>query len=308
MLKLPLLRGLRSARPDTTLTWWAGSGVSVLDGPLQPLAQGLIEKVIKTPLGMRWREWLRPPPRSDAFDTIIDTQRSARVSLLVRRLPHTRFLSPALDQALNQGITRYTPPASRNLVLELKALFEQAIGAPISPGYDYDLPTDLRALASELLPASDTYVGFAPGAGGAGKRWPLEHFIATARCLESQGSRPVFLLGPAEADMRATIGAQLPAALIPEHTQAAIPHKGPLLALALAERLQCAVSNDAGIGHVLAAARIPVVTVFARDNPEKFIDPELPRIALRPRDFRASHVAAIPVDAVVDRVSRCLVP
>ena len=61
--------------------------------------------------------------------------------------------------------------------------------------------TDARArdAAQALLPDGPSYVGFAPGAGGQEKRWPLERYLALAQRTQAAGGRPVFFFGPDEA-------------------------------------------------------------------------------------------------------------
>ena len=112
--------------------------------------------------------------------------------------------------------------------------------------------TDARALeaAAAILTTGPVYIGFAPGAGGVSKRWPLDRFIALAKSQADQGRAPVFFLGPNEADMADAVRAAIPGALFPEtgRTDAYQDIRGPLLVVALASRLTVAVANDAGPG------------------------------------------------------------
>jgi ADP-heptose:LPS heptosyltransferase len=72
-----------------------------------------------------------------------------------------------------------------------------------------------------------------------------------------------------------------------------------MLTIALARRLSSAVANDSGTGHMLAAADIPLVSLFGPTPPAKFA-PATPRLTvLRAQDFGGGDaMESIPVQAV----------
>lgn len=297
LLKLPAVSVLRDAFPGHRIVWRAGGGGSIFNGALAPLIEGLVDEVRDTdPLGRSWREWLRPPAGPGA-DIIIDTQTVARSTLLLRRLPHRLFISPALRFLLSDRRPRGRR-LDGNLSQRLLALFRLASGRQdLAPRWRLRLPRACRESAAALLPAGPVYVGLAPGAGGRDKCWPLARYLELAREQQRRGRVPVFFLGPREADWAGTIRAAVPAARLPEQ-EADAALAGPLLALALAERIQAGVANDAGPGHLMAAAGAPLVSLFGRTSEEKFIDSGGRRRVVRARDHGGSGVAAIPCAAV----------
>ncbi|MDA8229875.1 MAG: glycosyltransferase family 9 protein [Magnetospirillum sp.] len=298
LMKLPFVRALRAAFPAAHITWMAGKGHSVYAGSLAPLVTGLIDEVLDDAgIGSRAVELIgRRPLAGRAFDLVIDTQRRVLTTLILRRLSHRRFVSAAADFLLSD----VKPAAWRkppSMVAQMMALVELASGRPVQAGAP--LPRDVSAEgeADALLPAGPCYVGFAPGAGGRHKCWPLERFIAVARGQAALGRVPVFLLGPNEAGWADAIRAAFPDALLP--LQAAVSPT-PVLTIALARRLTAAVANDSGTGHMLAAADAPLVSLFGPTPPEKFA-PATSRLAiLRAQDWGGASMDLIPAEAVAD--------
>jgi ADP-heptose:LPS heptosyltransferase len=182
----------------------------------------------------------------------------------------------------------------------LTELLEIAAGRRIPPR-PVKLADD-RALAAAraLLPDGPAYVGFAPGAGGQEKRWPLDRYLALAAQAEAAGYRPVFFFGPDERDDLEAVRAQAPGALYPEFDRADdFPDvRGPLLVIALAGRLTAAVANDAGPGHMLAAGGAPLLSLQRTQWLATKFKPSAPRLSiLVAEDFGPNGMDAIPVDA-----------
>ena len=77
------------------------------------------------------------------------------------------------------------------------------------------------------------------------------------------------------------------------------------MTIAIARHLHVAVANDSGLGHMLAAAETPMVSLFGPTLPEKFA-PSTPWLTiLRAQDYGLrDHMDAIPLSAVSDAVDR----
>jgi len=201
LIKLPFIAGLRAAFPDAKISWCAAKGSTVYAGPLKPVVAGLIDEVVtQGPTGagtFDFLPWVKPFG-GRTFDLVIDTQENVRRSAVARRAGG-RFIT-----ASGRGASWPDAVADR-----LAALLKEA-----SPGAELQpiVLTDPRALkaARALLPPGPTYVGFAPGAGGAEKRWPLERYIALARTQEERGRTPVFFFGPDEDQDAARTATALP--------------------------------------------------------------------------------------------------
>jgi ADP-heptose:LPS heptosyltransferase len=300
-IKLPFIRALRAGFPDASITWLAGKDPTVYAGALKPLVDGLLDEVIEAAgIGISARELIGRRPLADRrFDLVVDTQSRVLTSLILRRVRHRRFISPAAHFLLSDRRPRrfYRKPAHlHHRLLDLVAL---AAGRWIEPPPPAPLPADVRAQAAHLLPAGPTYVGYAPGAGNRFKCWPLERYIALAQRQAARGRAPVLILGPAEIAWHGELAAALPTARFPnQDATAAGIATSPLLTLALAQRLVAAVANDGGGGHILAESGVPLVSLWGPTAVAKAY-PMARRLKLvTAQQFSGDAMTLIPVDAV----------
>ncbi len=301
LMKLPFVRALRGAFPDARITWLAGKGASVYAGALAPLVAGLIDEVIENAgIGSRWAELVGPRPLGGRrFDLVIDTQRRVLTSLVLRRIGHGTFLSAALDWHLSDARprARAKPPGMLAQMLRLAELagpVESSRQAPIR------LDVAIEARAARLLPSGQVYVGLAPGAGGRHKCWPLDRFADLARQIGQAGWIPVMLLGPAEADWVDELRRRVPSALFPLQEQGI----GSVAdTIAIARGLTLAVANDSGLGHMLAAADIPLISLFGPTPAEKFAPSARVLRIVRAQDFGGPEMERIPLEAVWTEVN-----
>ena len=186
MIKLPFLWALRDAFPDARITWIPGFGPAQFDGILKSLTQGLIHEVVTDlylgtgPLALLSR---RQPLAGREFDLIIDTQKMPVRTLLLRRVPHQRFVSSTWGYVLSDAKPPADVPAPRLLIDKLLALVAAAGGRAIRPDHHAPVPADCREAALAMLPEGPVYVGFAPGAGrkDTGKCWPLDRMPRAAQ-------------------------------------------------------------------------------------------------------------------------------
>ncbi|MAB13310.1 glycosyltransferase family 9 protein [Parvibaculum sp.] len=280
LFKLPFVRSLRASFPDAEIHW-VSAYRSVYAGVLAPLVAPFIDRVhIMTDLSQHKRQLIFPPRiPGTPYDIAIDTQTLFWRSLVVRRgLKPKCFISAAMDYRLSS----VQPPDDartkpRHFVEHLLRLAELAAGENFRrDDTPVEIPAELDALADTLLPGSGTngeaspYIGIAPGSGDPAKRWPLERFIALAGHFRERGFRPVFMVGPGEADLLEPLRTAFPDALFPE--QALPPGKkpGPLLVAALGRRMAGSIANDSGLGHLLAISAKPLVLLYGRHTPAKY--------------------------------------
>lgn len=291
VMKLPFVRALRAAFPDARITWLASQGASAFAGALAPLVSGLLDEVISAEVTAFARQCHGAGRR---FDVVIDTQRGFLTAWRLRRIPHRRFVSPALSFLLSSTRPRAyrKPPALAAQLLDLVAL---AAGRRVQPAGALAIPAAHAAQAATLLPAGPCYVGLAPGAGGRHKCWPLDNFLRLGEDLTADGMVPVVFLGPAEADWVDEVRSRLPTALLPLQSAR---NPDVMLTVALGTRLAAAVANDAGGGHLLAAAGVPLVSLFGPTPPAKFAPYAERAMIVQAQSFGSDRMDDIPLGAV----------
>lgn len=307
LIKLPFLAAVRRAFPEAKLVWCAAKGETVYATSLKPVAEGLIDEVIAsgvTGAGLADLLTLRRPFGGQRFDVIIDTQTNVRRSLVCKRARGGVFVSPSADFKLSDRRPEAWPEA---LVERLSCLLALAAGREV--GFSPVPLTNPRAIeaARTLLPARG-YVGFAPGAGGKVKRWPIDRYLELARRQLARGRTPVFFLGPDDKEEALTVRQRIPEALTPEldRTDDFQDVKGPLLAIALAGRLDAAVANDAGPGHMLAAGGAPLLSLQQIKRKAVKFHPAARRLEmLVAEDYGSEDMAGIPLadaEAALERL------
>lgn len=265
--KLPLMAGLRDAAgADAHIAWAAASRAgTVYDGPLKAFAAPLLSEILHGPgAGAQARDLFTAfaPFGGARFDLVIDTQTRLGPALVAKRAAARggRFVSAAGNFLLSHR--KPAGPRPEAVFDQLHQLFELGLGAPVSPRIPELTDPESEAAARHLLPEGVLRIGLVPGAGGADRRWPLANWIALANSLIADGLSPVFFLGPEERGWEAQVRAQAPGALTPEQEPNLQGVRGPRLVFALARRLNAAVANDCGGGHLLGLGGAPVLTLF----------------------------------------------
>jgi ADP-heptose:LPS heptosyltransferase len=307
MLKTPFLRALRRAFPDHPV-WWIATHQSSMADELAPLLGAEVARVIThaaldgaiDPL----RERLRAlPPFERVFDsrTKISTVAIARFTLR-----HHGFYCCLPGYLLCDG----RPPSRRrprHIAARMTSLIACATGRPAGPPPPLVASPEALAAARLALPDGPAYVGFAPGSRQASKNWPLERFCETARALIAEGAEPVFFLGPQEGDVEAAIAAAAPAARIIRAIPDAKSGAGLDQLIAQGQRLAALLANDNGVGHLMGAAGVPVVSLFGPTDPARWAPVAPANLIVRAQDFGGgADMAAIPASAVTKAVLEML--
>src|SRR6185503_846093 len=158
-------------------------------------------------------------------------------------------------------------------------------------------------------------VTLSPGAVGAGKAWPPEHYAALAKALVQDGASVWVLGGPGETG----IARQIVEAAGPRvRDLTGTDLRNAVLAMAAAD---LAVTNDSGLMHVSAALGTPTVAIFGPTSPwhwkplnpvSAILEPEdepaaRERARTQGNDAVAHHrTADVSVDRVLDAVRKVL--
>ena len=304
--KLPAIATLREAFPGYHITWMAGGAPSIFKTSLSPLVENYVDQIIhKANFGISWKQFFKPSDKEFKFHFIIDTQNVIRNTVLLKRVPHDVFVSPAASFLFSD----IKPPSksqykNSNLQQRLLILISLVAGTKHEPVYNLDIPGKYRELADQLLPNGPVYIGMAPGAGGRKRCWPIIKYIELAKNQVNAGRTPVFFIGPQETDMIATIKSSVQEAVFPEQETTVDQNGGPLLSLALAEKLAVGIANVSGSGHILASGGKPVIILVGPSNANKFTGTSSSQHIINANDYGGSDMDLIPVTAVIDAVNK----
>ena len=307
LLKLPFVRGLRKAFPDAHITWLAGKETSVYASVLAPLVEGLLDEVIEyAGIGLHPSELLRKPLAGRRFDLVIDSQKIFWASLSLWRIPHKTFISPAGRFLLSSKKPPKGYKFPKSMQRQLLDLLELASGEtyPTPDNLNLSPSPQYRVDALKLLPVGADYIGFAPGSGGKPKCWDLENFIRLAEAQAEKGRIPVFFLGPQEPEWMAPVRARVASSMFP--LQQKDNGFDPLYTIALGERMAASVSNDSGVGHMIALAGKPLVSLFGPTVPEKFMPMSAHLTIIEAKTFGGRDMALIPYAAVAEALEDAL--
>lgn len=246
VLATSLVEPLRRAYPGVRLEW-------VVDQAYAGLLEGVVDAVV--PFSRKDGASRAAALRAvkGRFDLAIDLQnklwsmRVARAAAPARRRFVRRTTLEALGSLLGHDTVLDTTHAT--------TLYARAAGLAEAGPLKVALGAEAVARAATLLPEGGPWVGFAPGAAWATKRWPAERFGAVAAALKAEGCRVALLGGPMDGPLLDAFRAACP----PDVDLSA--ESLPVLAAALA-RCRAMVGNDSGLVHVAQAVGARAVALF----------------------------------------------
>jgi ADP-heptose:LPS heptosyltransferase len=308
ILKAPFLRALRRAFPDHAV-WWIATHQTAMADELRPLFVADVTEVIThaaldgAPLPL-----LKRLRALGEFDLVFDSRtKMSTVALARLGLRPRGFYCCLPGQILCDGERRLARPRPRHIAQRMLAMLACAIGRTPEPPTWLEASAEARDAALRVLPDGRTYVGIAPGSRQPNKNWPIGRFRAVAQGLVAQGVTPVFLLGPKEAELAAELGAAQGAIMLTADSDPGPPGQALDQLIARGQRLAALLANDNGVGHLLGASGVPVVSLFGPTDPRRWAPVAPANVILEARKFgRERDIAAIPADAVLAAVMTIL--
>jgi heptosyltransferase-2 len=269
VLTTPLLRELKRARPEATVTVVTTPlGAETLFG--LPFVDEIVVFDKKgRDRGILGTLRLARRLRRARFEVSIAAQRSFRTGLLLRASGAP--LRVGFEEA--RGSWAYTRKigwvAGDHAVRRYLALSAPAGGHPESadPRPELAVRSEARASATKLLAESaigpgEPVLALAPGSIWGTKRWTPEGFAAVARAARERGLRPVLLGSPAERELCEQVASLSGAGAVVFAGRTSIPEMTALLSIS-----RGLVTNDSGPGHVASAVGTPVIAVFGPTVP-----------------------------------------
>ncbi len=307
---LPVVQDILAARPEAQIDWVVEKSFAPLLAPL--LGTGL-HRVIACEL-RRWRksfwtaatraEWqvFKTQLQTEHYDAVIDLQGLTKSALVVRlaRLSATgqRYaLGNQTEGSAYEAPTRWVADVAIPIephihaVQRSRELCARVLGYSMPPVLDYGLKTALT-FGTPALTAPEA-IAFVHGSSRADIQWPLAHWIALGRQLNSLGYQIALPHGSAEELATSQVIAEALNSNVQPHEPDAGPPQGglrplggqrghdsaerggnaivwPRLSLdALTRQLaQCAgvIGVDSGLSHIAVALDLPHVQIYNFDT------------------------------------------
>ena len=311
LYKLNFIKNLRYNFPDSKITWLAGQGKTEYSYNLKPLVNNLIDEVVDNlKIGVNpFIEFIKPSPIKKEYDVIIDTQTVVLPTLCLKKIKHKIFLSASAKWIFsdlkpnNFSIKDSSLNDRLNIFIKLINNNEVKYGKK-----DIKIEDKYIKLSNTLLPKGKTYIGISPGAGDKAKIWPLNKFVKLAQGQVNKNRIPVFFLGPDEKNLLEIIKKDVPQAIFPEWTDTAIKSglKGPILVIALAKKVNVAIANDSGTGHMFAVAGTKLISLFSKHNSIKYAPNTKELIILDSKKWGGVDPNLIPLQEVEKSINKLL--
>jgi ADP-heptose:LPS heptosyltransferase len=240
------------------------------------------------------------------LDVVIDIRSNLRVlgSALALYFAAPRYIANGVGFFIRKGVRLGVEKRGYSHAERYHRMVEIAAGRSLP--FDGGLPVQPRedVVAHEVLPDGGAYFGIATGPIGSVKTWPLDGYVQVAAEIRERGLRPVVLLGRDEAEQRPWFERNVPDAVIVD-AQLARAHDCDLLWLlhAAAGRLIGCVANENGLGHLVAARGVPLLTLAGETNARRWKPLTPVWRVIDAGDFDASRkIGAIPPEAVAQAI------
>ncbi|HMO05914.1 MAG TPA: lipopolysaccharide heptosyltransferase II [Kiritimatiellia bacterium] len=264
IMAIPAVQETLRRRPDLRLSVLARGGLAALwrlfDGPIDVIGYqgrpGLHHPVFNDLRQRRFsRAWILPNSFRTAWI-------ATRAGIPVRTGFGRGLQFPLIND--RRGVS--SSPDRRHQAWEYLELMDPDPSRAAIPFPRLAVPAAAAAATWTRLGAwSDPVIGMIPGAArGPSKRWPPEHFIATARRFAAAGCRIALFGGPDDQPVCSTIAAALGPAALDYAGRTSLAEWATLLSA-------CAlvVANDSGGMHLAAALDRPVVALYGMTDPDR---------------------------------------
>ena len=243
--------------------------------------------------------------RIESFDLIIDLQSKIRNSLILKLIPHKYFISPCFNFKLSRPTINIDKDKKidNTILRAVNFIFNKNMSL-----IEFNINTINDVFYSEakrLLP-NNNYVGLSITQGNIyrKKEWPFKNIVELCNKLIERKKIPIFFIEKKNKKLKEKISNLIPQAQFPEHKSNL---SSPALVTCLGRRLDFALTIDNGIMHMLALAKVPMISLFGPTNSEKFAPKYKNSIILDSKKiYNKKSIAAITVDDVVQAAKQHL--
>ncbi len=305
IIKLPLLYEIKKRMPDIKLYWMTHAGKTVYKSRLKNIALQYIDEIYEK-VDLKPFFWQKISSKykfeNMRFNYILDTQKVILRTIALKRIKSEIFIS-----ASAAGIFSNIKVTKNNNIRQyyLDDLFE--LLSLITPGvvensFKINIPKKLIDELDIIFNKTNSYIGYAPGAGENEKKWNLENYIEIVKYFENKNYKSVFFLGPDDHDLKSKVKDFFPKALYPE--ERIKDFSGPEIVMACTKYLACSLSNDSGVSHMLSTNYSPLIKLFGPKDSKKFTPPSSMIKTIEANFFGNKEINNIPIEYVKTQMEK----
>jgi len=129
--------------------------------------------------------------KSESFDLIIDTQKSVRKTLALKRISSKCFISGSAKFLFSSIKPKSAKKSNQYYLNDLFELLSLYSGNIIKNDFKLEVPNQIKKTLGEFFSIENKYFGIAPGAGQENKIWKIENYIKLAKHFQNQGFKIV---------------------------------------------------------------------------------------------------------------------
>ncbi len=307
---LPLINTLKNELKNTKF-YYLSAHENHFNSTLKELNNGIETLDLKIKyFGFRWWHALIVKKKFkkqniESFDLILDLQSKIRNSLILKIIPHKKFISSCFNFKLSK------PNLNIKKENKIDKSILKAINILLGKNYqfsEYNINKIHKKfhLESEKLLPKNNYVGLSITQGNVyrKKEWPLDSVIEISNKLLENNKIPVFFIDKKNMQLKNKMSELIPSALFPEHTSEL---SCPALVACLGKRLDFAISIDNGVMHMLSLSKVPMITLFGPTDSDKFAPKYKNSIVLDSKKlYNTKNVSAITVEDVLEAAKQHL--
>jgi ADP-heptose:LPS heptosyltransferase len=298
VMSVPVAASVRRAMPSAEI-WWAVESrcTPVIDTDrlvdvLHVVPRDVWKKRRWSPSTWRSQILTYAKLREVGFDCGIDLQGHSKTALCLRvAAPHRRIAAYATD-SLAARLNPRVPGRRGNMHAIEWAMEALSHIGPFDKGVEFVMP-DVESEARQLRPmlaGEGPLVTIAVGAGAPRKIYPIARWRTVAQRLMAGGARVAFLGGTGDPppDLEGAVD------LVGK-----LPLRSTMAAVAISK---LHLAGDTGSGHIAAAYRVPVVSVFGSMDPANYRPYTAAGIVLR----EGSEASCVPTGSVIEAAEAAL--
>ena len=297
--KVSFLQEIKRIYPNAHITYTT-TNTTTLKDKLNPLVQGCIDEFIEnnnitSSIKNLFKE--NKIFENMYFDLIIDLQKVVIRTLCLKKIPHSKFFSPAAGLFFSD-LKNFNNLKFKNLYIE--KFYFNILSVISKKNYtkipEINLPNIQKA--KDLI-TTDKYknIGIAPGAGDPIRCWDLEKYLMVAKLLKDKGYSVYFFLGPNEKQFLNKCERE--GFNCPEWSNGEVISNEIVFTMNLAKKMSLLLCNDGGTAWMFEFADVKTFKIFGVTDQVKFARPGFSE-TIQVKDYGYNDIKEFPVNKYME--------